>query len=589
MNMQSYFNDDTRRVRSLRETYRYLIRSAGKQKPKLMLGLTLMFLSAALFGGSIATLYPFFLDLENNGAFGPYPALLTVLLIVSIGLRVAAEYYDTNGYSQRAISEWRERLGDKLRRISLSVLSGFRAGELNAVLIQSVNEAAGYAFSLMTMVIYAATIPLATAFVLLFFDWRFSAVILVVFPLIIPLYLWRRKAFRRGFSILAEANEKLKGEAVEFIQGLDVLKSTGQTENKQNQFKRVAADVAVIQRIGTKKGEYPNLIITSATQFGFIIMLIFGLIWVQTGTASWLILAAVMVMIARVSDALNFFVQMSSLLEIFVISCEKLEKVMKLPELTEKQAEKMPDNYRIRYQNVSFGYHEQQPILRHINLDIVPNTVNAFVGASGCGKTTLLRLLLRYADPQQGSVSIGGTDIRELSQNQLMSLISAVFQEVYLFQDSILNNIRMAKPEATDEMVIAAAEQAQCHQFIQALPQGYQTQIADIGANLSGGEKQRIAIARAILKDAPILILDEPTAALDTQNELAVQRALEALVKNKTILIIAHRLSTIANADCIYVIADGGIAEQGCHAQLITQNGLYRTFWQYQQEMNDDN
>ena len=197
----------------------------------------------------------------------------------------------------------------------------------------------------------------------------------------------------------------------------------------------------------------------------------------------------------------------------------------------------------------------------------------------------MLKLLLRYADPQQGSITIGGQDIRHLSQAQLMRFISVVFQEVYLFQDSILNNIRMAKPDADDEEVIRAAQQAQCHQFIQALPQGYHTQLSDIGSNLSGGEKQRIAIARAILKEAPILILDEPTAALDTQNELAVQQALNHLVKNKTILIIAHRLSTIVRADNIIVLDKGMIVEQGTHRQLLAADGLYKTFWRYQQEM----
>ncbi|TNH04670.1 ABC transporter ATP-binding protein [Testudinibacter sp. TR-2022] len=587
MTPQTYFNQATQHTKGLYLTYSHLLQMAGSQKGKLTVCLILSALSALVFGISIALLYPLFsaMEQDNTPQIQFYTAVVLLLLVLSIGLRMVADGYDTKGYANLAVYQLRSLLGDKLRKVPLAILSDFRSGELNSVLVQSVNEAAAYAFTLMTTIIYAITIPLATALALLFFDWRFGMVILIVFPLTIPLYLWRRKAFRRGFSILAEANERLKGEAVEFIQGLEVLKSTAQLHDKISRFDQVAQDVAVIQRIGTKKGEIPNLIITATVQISLLIILIFGLIWTGNGTASWLLLATVMVMIARAADVLNFFVQMTSLLEIFVISCEKLDAMMQLPELEESESAVLPDKHHIIYHNVSFAYPNQpEKVLKNINLQIAPNSFNAFVGSSGCGKTTLLRLLLRYADPASGTISIGGVDIRQLSQAQLMSMISVVFQDVYLFQDTILNNIRMAKPDADDETVIAAAKQAQCHDFIQRLPLGYQTPIADIGSNLSGGEKQRLAIARAILKDAPILILDEPTAALDTHNELAVQKALDKLVKNRTILVIAHRLSTVVGAHQISVLHNGQISEQGTHSHLLQINGRYAEFWRYQQQ-----
>ena len=444
--MQSYFNPETQRVKSLWQTYHALFAAAQQQQSAFLRCLAFAALSATLFGVAIGLLYPLLLALEQTEAGQSavifWSVLCGGLLVTSLLFRIWAEYYDTKGDSFLATYQLRRQLGEKLRRVSLAVLSGFRAGELSAVAIQSINEATNYAFSLISILIYGIVTPVSAALCLCFFDYRFGLLIFIIFPLIVPLYLWRRKAFRRGFSILAEANQRLKGETIEFVQGLEILKSTGQTENKQHIFNRVIEDVANIQRIGTKKGERPNLIITSSIQFSLIAVLIVGTFWVISGSAHWVLLATVLILIARISDVLNFFVQMSSLLEIFVISCEKFEKLMALPELMENHSSRLPTDYRIRYEHVRFGYNTEKTILNDINLDIKPNSLNAFVGTSGCGKTTLLRLL---------------------------------FQDVYLFQDSVLNNIRMAKPDATDEEVIHACKLAQCHDFIQALPLGYQT------------------------------------------------------------------------------------------------------------------
>ena len=244
----------------------------------------------------------------------------------------------------------------------------------------------------------------------------------------------------------------------------------------------------------------------------------------------------------------------------------------------------MPDHYNIEFERVNFSYRGQDKyVLKDISLQIPEKALTALVGASGCGKTTITKLILRFADVKSGSIKIGGIDIRDMSQSQLMSLVSVVFQDVYLFQDTIINNIRMAKLSASDEEVIEVCKQANCHEFIQNFRDGYQTQLNDIGKSLSGGERQRISIARAILKNAPILILDEPTAALDTENELAVQKVINKLVQGKTVLVIAHRLSTIIGAEQIVVIDKGEIVESGTHQQLLQQDGIYKEFWHLQQ------
>ncbi|MBI0132491.1 ABC transporter ATP-binding protein [Snodgrassella sp. W8132] len=584
--MKEYINTHTRTTKSLLTTYTGLINAAGKQKKILIRSLIYTVISSCLFGVSLVLLYPLFAALEakNITATLTHLIIVVVLLAGSFIFKVLCERYDADGYSTLAVTELREKLGNKLRNISLDYLSQFRSGEINHLMMQSVNEAAVFTFMLLNIIITGVVIPLSAAIALLFYSWQLSLMMLLVFPMAIPLYLWRRKAYRRGFSILAEANAKLKGEAVEFVQGLDVLKSTGQTEEKMTEFVKVTTDVANILRIGTKKGEKPNLIITIVIQAGLILIISLGAYLVNAATISYLLLACVLLIVARSTDVLNFFVQMSSMLESLVIGYEKLQGLLNAPSLPEKKAEIMPEHYNIEFERVNFSYRGQDKyVLKNISLYIPEKALTALVGASGCGKTTITKLILRFADVISGSIKIGGIDIRDMSQRQLMSLVSVVFQDVYLFQDTIINNIRMAKLSASDEEVIEVCKQANCHEFIQNFRDGYQTQLNDIGKSLSGGERQRISIARAILKNAPILILDEPTAALDTQNELAVQKVINKLVQGKTVLVIAHRLSTIIGAKQIVVIDKGEIVESGTHQQLLQQNGIYKEFWHLQQ------
>ena len=584
--MKEYINTYTRTTKSLLTTYTGLINAAGKQKKILIRSLIYTVISSCLFGVSLVLLYPLFAALEakNITATLTHLIIVVVLLVGSFIFKVLCERYDADGYSTLAVTELREKLGNKLRNISLDYLSQFRSGEINHLMMQSVNEAAVFTFMLLNIIITGVVIPLSAAIALLFYSWQLSLMMLLVFPMAIPLYLWRRKAYRRGFSILAEANAKLKGEAVEFVQGLDVLKSTGQTEEKMTEFVKVTTDVANILRIGTKKGEKPNLIITIVIQAGLILIISLGAYLVNAATISYLLLACVLLTVARSTDVLNFFVQMSSMLESLVIGYEKLQELLNAPSLPEKKAEIMPGHYNIEFERVNFSYRGQDKyVLNNISLHIPEKALTALVGASGCGKTTITKLILRFADVVSGSIKIGGIDIQDMSQRQLMSLVSVVFQDVYLFQDTIINNIRMAKLSASDEEVIEVCKQANCHEFIQNFRDGYQTQLNDIGKSLSGGERQRISIARAILKNAPILILDEPTAALDTENELAVQKVINKLVQGKTVLVIAHRLSTIIGAEQIVVIDKGEIVESGTHQQLLQQNGIYKEFWHLQQ------
>ena len=281
------------------------------------------------------------------------------------------------------------------------------------------------------------------------------------------------------------------------------------------------------------------------------------------------------------AEALTPYISLYHLIGQGKISAERIIEVLDAPVLPVLAPPQTPQDAGVCFEHVSFRYlGRSKNALTDISFTAPAGSLTALVGGSGCGKTTLIRLIMRYADPQQGRILIGGSDIRALTQEDLMRQISVVFQDVYLFDDTIANNIRLGKADASDAEIEAAARTARCHDFIMAMPEGYQTRVGDIGGKLSGGEKQRISIAHALLKNAPIIILDEPTAALDTESEVAVQQAIDALVQDKTVIVITHRLSTISGAQQIIVLSGGQVAESGTHSELLTQNGVYRRLWQ---------
>nr|MBO0465876.1 ATP-binding cassette domain-containing protein [Enterococcus sp. DIV2402] len=259
---------------------------------------------------------------------------------------------------------------------------------------------------------------------------------------------------------------------------------------------------------------------------------------------------------------------------------QKLLNILDLPEISYETTTFEPSDYAIRFQDVAFGYLADKAVLEELNFEVKQGEMVALIGASGSGKSTVLNLLARFWDPTRGEILIGNQDIKTIYPDSLLSKISMVFQDVYLLQDTIFENIRIGNPKATVEEVIQAAQMANCHEFIRALPDGYETMLHEGGAGLSGGEKQRISIARAFLKDAPIILLDEATASLDIDNEAIVQQSIQQLVTNKTVMVIAHRLNTIRKASKIILLENGRIIEAGSHDDLLKQQGKYYQMFQ---------
>lgn len=504
-----------------RVIWRQLISSVGSQARMLRRSMLALLLAAFMQGIAFACLYPIIDALLRGDA----PQLLnwamafSVAAIVTLVLRWYGLGFEYRGHLAQATHELRLRLGEQLRRVPLEKLQRGRAGEMNALLLGSVDENLNYVIAIANILLLTIVTPLTASLATLWIDWRLGLVMLLIFPLLVPFYYWRRPAMRRQMQTLGEAHQRLSGDIVEFAQGMMVLRTCGSDADKS---RALLAHFNALENLQTRTH--------------------------------------------RRASAL-----------------QRIEQFMAIAPLPVAEQSEMPERYDIRFDNVSYRYEEGDGhALNHVSLTFPAASMSALVGASGAGKTTVTKLLMRYADPQQGQISIGGVDIRRLTPEQLNSLISVVFQDVWLFDDTLLANIRIARPQATRQEVEEAARAAQCLEFISRLPQGWLTPMGEMGGQLSGGERQRISIARALLKNAPVVILDEPTAALDIESELAVQKAIDNLVYNRTVIIIAHRLSTIAGAGNILVMEEGQVVEQGTHAQLLSHHGRYQALWQAQ-------
>lgn len=579
------------RITPLRETWRQLLTSARSRASRLRASLIGLALAAIVQGLALACLMPLFqalMPIAHWKTALPWLLAMTVLMLASTVIRWWAQGFDYRGDMVRNTHELRSELGAQLRRIPLEVLQDKRAGGVNATLLGNVDETLSYTLTVANMMATALITPVTVALAALWFDWRMGLILLLVFPLLIPLYRWRRPAYGRGMRMLADASERTSSDILEYTQGLPVLRAACCVGERSATLQASFTHLEAIQTIGQQKGAKPNLVLATVMELAILLVVFVGTLFVVQGSLDTAILAALMVIVVRFGEPLATFVLYAKLIDLIEAALGKINAMLAIAPLPQHTPAQVPQTFEVVFEGVRFGYaNATEPALSGLNARLSACSLTALVGPSGSGKTTVARLLMRHADPQAGRITIGDVDVRAIEPGALNALVSVVFQDVYLFDDSILANIRMARPEASDEEVEAAARAAHCHEFITRLPEGYATRVGDIGGRLSGGERQRISIARAMLKNAPIVILDEPTAALDTESEVAVQTAIDALVRDRTVIIIAHRLSTIAAADQILVIDGGQVVEAGRHAELLAREGRYARMWQAQQSAKD--
>ena len=479
----------------------------------------------------------------------------------------------------------RERitLGDRLRNVPMGFFHDHSMGELTATMTTDLNYLENYSMHILDKVTSGVLSMVVMAICVLVFDWRIGLVFLAGILLSFPVYNYMQK---RGKE-LSEKRQAIQSGAIaatlEYVQGISVVKSFNMCEKNISEieaaYEKNADSAYEVERVFTPLNAGYSMVFRICA---CVMMFCAGLL-AMGGELTFARLSVILIASFSIFNPLEVMGQMTTLIRMLDSTLDRVERVKTAKRIDENGQDVTPTSFDISFDHVSFAYEDRNQILKDVSFTIPQGSMTAIVGPSGSGKTTITRLIARFWDVQKGSVTVGGHDVKEFTCDSLLKNMSMVFQNVYLFHDTIENNIKFGSPDATHEQVVEAAKKACCHDFISALPDGYDTVIGEGGSTLSGGEKQRVSIARAMLKDAPIILLDEATASVDPVNEVHLQPAISALVKDKTLVVIAHRLSTIRNADQILVVDDGKIVQRGTHEELVKQKGIYQNFWNIRQ------
>ena len=502
------------------------------------------------------------------------------ITLASMLLKIYCSYISDFGKVQIGYfmcAEKRIHIGDRMKYMPMGYFNDHNLGNLTSVVTTTMGDIENNASMVLTNIlggyIHAAIITI----VMLCIDWRIELTILCG----ILLFTWCIGRLQKKSETVSpqrqQAQEALVSNVLEYVQGMLIVKSFNLGQNSNSKMRQAILD-SKDKNLKLERTFVPYNMLQQIILYGTsILVIVEGLYFYLNGTMALSICLLMTVASFMLFSQLQSAGNTSSLLRLLDVSIDKVNEIDNTPVMDEHGKPINPPNYNIVFDDVSFSYGEHR-ILDHVSLSIPEKTVTAIVGPSGAGKSTLCNLIARFWDVDDGKITIGGIDVRDYTLDSLLTNISEVFQKVYLFADTIENNIKFGNPAASHNEVVKAAQKACCHDFIMSLPDGYDTVIGEGGATLSGGEKQRISIARAILKDAPIIILDEATSSVDPENENLLMGAISELTKNKTVIMIAHRLKTVRNADQIFVLSGGHIVQTGKHEDLIRQPGIYTDF-----------
>lgn len=553
---------------------------AGEERKNINRSIAVGFLYAVFHMFQISAIYFIILALTDGDTSNRSAVIALAFLLISIMGRTVANYFSQlqqthAGYFM--VANKRVDIGDKLKSVPMGYFNDNSLGEITGVATTVLEDVENTAPMVLVSILGGFINAVVFTLMVLIFDWRIGLIVIAG----TVVYLLITSAMEKKSAVIApnrqESAARLVSSVLEQVQGMSVIKSFNLT-GKGDKKLRDALEYNRKSNLDMERLFTPYNVAQSLTlQVSGVLMILAAVGFYLNGSmtlADSLMTIVVSFMIfAQIESAGSGM----AMLRLVGVSIDHANQMDAIPQMDESGKKIIPASCDIAFENVRFSY-GQKEILHGISVKIPNKTTTAVIGPSGSGKTTLCNLIARFWDVDSGFVKIGGRDVREYTLESLMEQISMVFQNVYLFADTIENNIKFGRPEASFEEVVAVAKKACCDDFIQALPDGYQTVIGEGGASLSGGEKQRLSIARAMLKDAPIVILDEATANVDPENEDRLQKAIEELTRDKTIIMIAHRLKTVRNADQILVVNDGRIVQQGRHEELMKQRGIYADF-----------
>ena len=513
----------------------------------------------------------------------PHYGWMAVLFAVLAYLIYIAALMCSHLSAFRVATNLRLEVSEHLATLPLGFTETFGSGKLRKIIHESTGAAETFLAHQLPDKYNAMATPIGLLVLLLVFDWRLGLLSLV--PVALGFVIMSAMTGRRMADKMRQygnALESMSNEAVEYVRGIPVVKTFGQSVFSFKKFKATIDEYEKWVIAYTKELRMPMMLYTAAINGVFAFLIVGGLLFTRNGVTSEFLLNLLFYIIITpvISLTLTRIMYMSENELVVADALARVDSVLDAEPVPENDHPRHPKDASVSLKDVHFSYDGKTDVIKGVSLKIQPGQMVAFVGPSGGGKSTLANLICRFFDVQSGSVRVGGADVRDIPKEELMDTISFVFQNSRLLKGSILDNVRLGRPQATEAEVLAALKAAQCMDIVEKFPEGIHTVIGTKGVYLSGGEQQRIAIARAMLKNAPILLLDEATAFADPDNEAKVQAAFAQLAKGKTVLMIAHRLSTVANADCIYVVQDGQIAESGTKDELCAQNGLFARMWQ---------
>lgn len=511
----------------------------------------------------------------NNGILALIFALSSFLIYI-----IALIFSHLSAF--RVATNMRIDISNYIAKLPLGFADNFGSGKLRKIINDSTGATETYLAHQLPDKYAAIATPLGLLVLLFSFDWRLGLLSLV--PVILAFLIMTTMTGKRMAEKMKQygnALENMSNEAVEYVRGIPVVKTFGQSVFSFKKFKKTIDEYEKWVISYTKDMRIPMMLYTCAINGVFAFLIAGAIFFTSKGVSNTFLLNLIFYIIITpaISLTLTKLMYMSENNMVVADALNRIDSVFNIKPLDEKEKKYSPKDASIELNNVYFSYDGEKNVISNVSLKIESGQSIAFVGPSGGGKSTLASLIARFFDCNKGNIKIGGVDIKDISKKELMDNVSFVFQNSKLIKASILDNVRMGKEDASEEEVLNALKTAQCMDIIEKLPEGINTLIGTKGVYLSQGEQQRIAIARAVLKNSPIIILDEATAFADPDNEIKVQKAFTELSKGKTLIMIAHRLSTIKNVDCIYVIKDGEIVENGNHQELLEKNGLFAKMW----------